>query len=222
MAETHARAATTAGAGSAPDAPADRHAEWKQVHQRYELDFHRGENFRWDDAAFMGQWDEVFGSFCGLRKDQFAAQDVIVDLGCGSRPAFDWFDAGCQKVHVDPLLDRYREIPQVARFWRHARGLLPWPAERFVPVLEGRCAFVNCWNVLDHTYDWRRILLNLWRYAREGGLVCLSTDLEPHGPGHPGIEDPCFFWEFLESHFEIEERREHYIHREVALRMRRR
>jgi len=205
-----------------PQTLAERKDEWKSRHQPFELDYHKHENFRWDDEKFMVRWTEVFGSFCGLRPNQFGPENVIIDIGCGSRPAFDWFDNHCLKYHLDPLLDEYRGIPQVQRFWKSKpqKSLLSKPAEEFIQGLENRGDFVNCWNVLDHTYDWRRILLNLWRYTKPNALLCIGTDFQSHGDGHPGIDDPFFFWEFVESHFHVLNKRENYTDREVALLLR--
>jgi SAM-dependent methyltransferase len=196
-----------------------RRNEWRNEHQPFELEFHRGDNFRWHDEPFMHQWDLVFGELCGLAPDGFEAGDVLLDLGCGSRPALDWFDETPRKVHLDPLLERYREIPEVARFWQGERpeDCIAGPAEDLVPALEGRCQFVLCWNVLDHTFDWREILQNVWRYVTPGGITCIGTDIEPNGPGHPGIEDPHAFGSFLASRFEILGRQQDFLGRELAL-----
>lgn len=205
------------------EADARRH-EWRTEHQPYELAFHQQDNFRWHDDAFMGQWDRVFGELCGLTPDRFGDGDVLLDLGCGSRPAFDWFAAAPRKVHLDPLLARYLAIPQVARFWRDKRpeDVIAAAAEEFRPEFDGACAFVLCWNVLDHTYDWRAILEHLRRYVAPGGLACIGTDLEPHGPGHPGIDDPAALGGFVASHFEVCGRRTDFLGREIALVLRKR
>jgi len=202
----------------------EREKEWRRRHQPFELEFHQRDNFRWDDAQFMAQWEELFGRFCGFDVGQFNSSGAILDLGCGSRPAFDWFDDACEKYHLDPLLDRYIQIPQVAQYWsaKPAESRLAAPAERFIEALDERCSFVNCWNVLDHTYDWRSILLNLWRYSADRGYVLLGTDIVSHGDGHPGIDDPAFLWDFIQTHFEIVKRQENYVGREYALLMRKR
>jgi hypothetical protein len=205
-----------------PQTLAERKAEWKSRHQPFELNYHKHDNFRWHDEQFMARWTEVFGSFCGLKPGQFGPENVIIDIGCGSRPAFDWFDNVCLKYHLDPLLEEYGRIPQIQRFWRSKpqKSLLSKPAENFIQNLENRGDFVCCWNVLDHTYDWRRILLNLWRYTKNDALLCIGTDFESHGDGHPGIDDPLFFWEFVESHLHVLNKRENYTDREIALLLR--
>ena len=201
---------------------AERNAEWKSWHQPYELNYHEQDNYRWHDEDFTAHWTEVFGTFSGLCSDQFGHDNVIIDIGCGSRPAFDWFDDQCLKYHLDPLLDEYYRIEQVQRFWENKprESLLLKPAEEFIPSLENRGDFVNCWNVLDHTYDWRRILLNLWRYTKSDGLLCIGTDFQSQGVGHPGINDPLYFREFVNSHFQVLKNCENHMYREVTLLLR--
>ncbi len=208
----------------APKTATARRKRWELEDQPFELKFHQGENYRWDDSRFFGQWDELFGSFLGFRRDQFSRQQTILDVGCGSRPVFDWFDEGCQKFFLDPLLAHYCEIEQMRAYWQEkpAATLLSQAAEQFHEPLAAACDFVNCWNVLDHTYDWRQILDNIRRYAKPGGDVLIGTDFESHGLGHPGIEDPAYFFAQVEEHFETIARLNDYVHREVALHLRKR
>src|SRR6478672_651097 len=96
----------------APRNAAERWAEWQSRHQPFELQFHQGQNYRWSDATFWQQWDEVFGQFMALPKDFFCRGEVLLDVGCGSRPVLDWFSGASERHFLDPLLDQYREIPQ--------------------------------------------------------------------------------------------------------------
>lgn len=204
---------------SGPETPAQRHAEWVSTHQPFELRFHQKKNYRWDEQAFQGQWDELFGRFLGLTPQTYQAGQTLLDVGCGSRPVLDWFQDGPRKCFLDPLLSQYREIEQMRGFWsgKPEENLLSLPAEQLAPELAGQCDFVNCWNVLDHTYDWRQILDNIRDYAKPGAFVCLGTDFESHGIGHPGIDDKPYFENFIETHFRVRARRSNYVHREVAL-----
>lgn len=203
--------------------PEAKFQEWTQTHQPFELRFHQGENYRWKDSTFFAQWDEVFGRFMGLSRGQFSSQHVLLDVGCGSRPVLDWFTSPCETHFLDPLLASYRQIEQMRAFWqgKPEQTLHSQPAEKACDALLGKCDFVNCWNVLDHTYDWRLILNNLRDYAKSGALVCLGTDFQSHGDGHPGIEDRKYFDDFIAQHFEVLATRENYIHREIALKLRR-
>jgi SAM-dependent methyltransferase len=209
------------GLGPAPRSVDDRREEWSQRHQPFELRFHQGQNYRWDDDAFFAQWDEVFGRFLGLRKDAFGPGSVLLDVGCGSRPVLDWFTGESQKYFLDPLLAEFCRIERMSPYWRGKSPdtLFSQPAEQPITQLFGRCDFVNCWNVLDHTYDWRQILQNVRDYARPGGLVCIGTDFRAHGDGHPGIDDRGYFDRFLGDHFRLDAVRSDYVHRELALKL---
>jgi hypothetical protein len=204
-----------------PRTPAEKRAEWESRHQPFELNFHRGENYRWDDAAFSDQWNEIFGGLMGLTPRAFCRGEVLLDLGCGSRPVLDWFTGNCERHFLDPLLDRFRDIPQMKAFWagKSPATLHAQPAEELARNLAGKCDFVNCWNVLDHTYDWRAILSNIAEYARPGGLVCLGTDFQGHGDGHPGIDDRAGFDAFIDQHFQVRASRANFVHRELALQL---
>ncbi len=203
--------------------PEQRKNEWDSVHQPFELRFHQKHNYRWDERAFRGQWDEIFGRFLGYTQQHFSAGQTLIDVGCGSRPVLDWFTGAPRKIFLDPLLDQYRQIDKMHEYWSAKRPdtLFSQPAEKMVPTLAGQCDFVNCWNVLDHTYDWRLILNNIRDYAKPGARVCLGTDFASHGEGHPGIEDQDYFFRFVNEHFEIVAERRHYVHREIALHLRR-
>jgi len=203
---------------------AGRLAEWQRIHQPFELRFHQGTNYRWSDETFWAQWDEVFGSFLGLSPNLFGEKAVLLDLGCGSRPVLDWFTTDCEKYFLDPLLSEYLKIESMQTHWcgKPAERLLSQPAEVSAEHLVGKCDFVNCWNVLDHTYDWREILSHVTNYVRPGGLVCIGTDFRAHGEGHPGIDDPAHFRRMIDAHFDVVDRRENYVHREVALKLIRR
>lgn len=198
--------------------------KWKEGAQKFELNFHRHENYRWDDNRFLEQWTNIFLILMKLTPESFAADDIILDVGCGSRPALDWFSKSlCQKYYIDPLLDSYRNIAEVKKFWedKKPRYLLALPAEHYVEFLVNKCSFIICWNVLDHTYDWRIILHNITRYCREGGTVCIGIDFEPHGIGHPGIDDKGYFLSLIKKYYRINEKKENYLGRELALSLQR-
>jgi hypothetical protein len=207
-----------------PTTAAEKLREWRSVHQPFELRFHQGENYRWNDEQFWGQWKEVFGSLMGLTTSSFNQGQVLLDVGCGSRPALDWFEGPAERHFLDPLLDQYRQIDAMRVHWqaKPTATLISQPAERLAEHLAGRCDFVNCWNVLDHTYDWRQILDNLRAYARTGALVCLGTDFQSHGDGHPGIDDRAWFDRFIEMHFEVVASRPNFTGREIAMQLIRR
>lgn len=207
-----------------PRTPEAKQKEWQDTHQPFELRFHQKENYRWNEETFVGQWNEVFGKFLEFKREQFAKSQVMIDVGCGSRPVLDWFTSPCEKHFLDPLLAQYRQIEQMKKYWqgKPEATLHSQPAEQPSKELFGRCDFVNCWNVLDHTYDWRAILDNLRDYAKPGAVVCLGTDFQSHGDGHPGIEDRQYFDDFIARNFRVAKTETNYVHREIALKLIRR
>jgi len=181
-------------------------AEWEEVHQPFELNYHRRPNFRWPEQVSLwnDQWSSVFG-FAGLTPDSFSTENLL-DMGCGSKPALEWFNSG-EKWYLDPLLDEFRDIPQVKGYWDRmdTSRLIAKPGEEFIPMLEGHFDFILCWNALDHAYDAIAVLRNMHRYVKPGGKILLGTDIgeSPH-LGHPGIGSRAKFMETIHELFDVE------------------
>lgn len=193
--------------------------EWEKFHCRWQLESQKRPTYRWDDEHFNRQWSVIFGEFMGFRRNHFKSDDTLLDLGCGSRPAFDWFSDSAVKYHLDPLLAEFYKIREVKRFWegKPDDSMLAMPAETPIKWLYDSCSFVNCWNVLDHTYDWKKIMENIAAYAKSGSYVCIGTDFKSHGIGHPGIDDCDAFRFFIEQYFRIEKEEKDLLGRELAL-----
>ncbi len=216
------RIKTLLGFRTAPVNLEKKTKEWNSVHQRFELRYHTKSNYRWDDSSFYRQWDLIFKDFLGLTYSSFDREKTILDIGCGSRPAFDWFrDSAATKYYLDPLLTSFQSIPKMSAFWRDKKNesLLSIPAEINVKELNGCCDFTLCWNVLDHSYDWFSILRNIAAYSRERALVCIGTDFTSHGIGHPGIDDKDQFYDFVKAYFNVEKEVAHCVNRDIGLKL---
>lgn len=181
--------------------------EWQTVHQPFELNYHRHSNFRWpgQEAVWQEQWDNVFG-FAGLNPKSFTSEHKLLDMGCGSKPALEWFIGG-EKWCMDPLLNDFREIPQVQASWDalDPARLIAKPGEEFIPELSGTFDFILCWNALDHAYDAQAVLRHIYSYAKPGAVILLGTDTgdKPH-LGHPGIGSRQQFMATVRELFEVE------------------
>ena len=199
--------------------PVTKYDRWKEIHQPYELSYHRHGNFRWRDNEWQDQWNKVLSDFMELNSDSFQLADVLVDVGCGSRPCFDWFSHG-EKHYIDPLLDSFVTIPKMAPYWSGKHNLHAKPAEELVPSLVDRCVYTHCWNVLDHTYDWRQVIKNMILYTKSGGLCLIGTDLgTKESKGHPGIDDPSAFFRLVNDNFHVVKKTSGFVHRQVALKL---
>lgn len=153
----------------------------------------------YERAFARWQRDRVLelGEFLGLdgeaALDAWCAEQAAVELGPGPFPmlaAARWRTA----VAVDPIADGYV-----------AEGLLPTNAHvdevvylaapgEAVPLPSGRADLVVIENCLDHVSDPKRVMSEIVRLLRPGGLVWLLVDLmdysdamHPHSFGEPKL-----------------------------------
>ena len=196
--------------------------EWADVNQLFELNYQKCYNYR-DFDDFEKQWKDIFTKF-GLHKESFNNK-VLLDIGCGSRPALSYFSSNNEKHCMEPLLDELMKVEKSK--YNVFPGGTPWhnkenlpntkikdwfteedyklhsvPYETLVPELRGKVDFLLCWNVLDHGYDWRTGLSNMLLYLKKGGLLLLGTDFDAH-KYHLGIDNPDYLKELISYNFEI-------------------
>lgn len=147
-------------------------SQWQQKAQPGELAFHKKPNFRADDAKF-NEANTRFFSGLGFRADQFAGR-TVVDVGAGSRLRGKYF-ADARLVAIEPLAEQFlAEVP-----WcdlRDAAELHAAPAEQYIPNLVRSADFVFSVNVLDHCFNFKDCIVNIYNYLRDDGIAFLSFD----------------------------------------------
>lgn len=196
--------------------------EWAEVNQPFELHYQKTYNYR-DFDIFERQWQDIFSKF-NLHKDYFNNK-VLLDIGCGSRPALRYFSTNNEKHCMEPLLYEFLSIERtpdtkfyIKTRWNDKKNLpntkvSDWfseepykfhfvPYETFVPQLQDKVDFILCWNVLDHGYDWELGINNMITYLKKGGLLLLGTDFEAH-EYHLGIDNPDYLKEIVNKNFKI-------------------
>lgn len=102
---------------------------------------------------------------------------TIIDVGCGptARCACFTNQPGIRLVGIDPLAERYRDLPGgVLCDYAELYGV---PAEEFIETLAGTGTLVACINVLDHCYDPAAVVANMARYVTPHGLILVSCDV---------------------------------------------
>jgi len=193
----------------------DMKEKWEKECQPFEQDFQSNQNYRWDKESFEAAWAKHFSEWCEFDQSAFGGQ-VILDVGCGSRCAIDYF-RDAVKYYNDPLINTYIKIPQVSAVWDqyHIRHSLCSPAEVYWNHMQTACSFINCWNVLDHCYNWRDVVRNIIDYARTGCYVAIATDTVPH-KGHIGIDDGCELYNRLAAEFDVVKEKPGYWGRQHA------
>ena len=148
------------------------------------------------DDAEMGYWrrrleiegvlgnahyEHVFTRQFGLPPAFFGGKRVL-DVGCGPRGSLEWAAGAAQRVGLDPLVDRYRELG----IERHAMTYVHAPAER-MPFADASFDVVASLNALDHVDDVDRAVGEITRVAAPGATWLLTvevghapTETEPH------------------------------------------
>ncbi|MRR11376.1 hypothetical protein EG835_02570 [bacterium] len=176
-------------APATPTQPADARRQWQEQAQEGELEFHKHDDWR-PSEDFMRQTHALFASF-GFDPDAWAGK-TIVDLGAGSRLRTKYF-ADANLVAVEPLGDRF--MAEIS--WcdlGDAAAVYARPAEELIDELVGEADLLISINVLDHCFDFSRILQNIRDYLRPDGIAFLSFDRhEVPDEMHPLIltEDVC-------------------------------
>lgn len=161
---------------------------WEFLAQRWELGY-------WAKAfaKSQGNWSHIENSAKIWKALEFP-QDIfkdkyVLDVGCGPTGRLAWFDGhkgNGQIQAMDPLLDEYK-----CYHWAKLSvydELIPIPAEEFKEELADKFDWVVSLNALDHGYDLKLSLQNIYKYLKKDGNCFISfdcTDDETPDPTHP-------------------------------------
>ncbi|WP_169726966.1 methyltransferase domain-containing protein [Desulfovibrio cuneatus] len=153
---------------------------WMEQGQKIELEYHITSEWR-RSGDFMPQTMELFEAF-GFKKDDYNGK-TILDLGAGSQLRTKYF-TGAKIIALEPLADKY--IEEVALCDLHlASQVFSVPAEKTIDTIKNSSDFCISINVLDHCYNFKAIIENIYTYLKKDGTAFLSFD------SHAGITDPA-------------------------------
>jgi SAM-dependent methyltransferase len=114
--------------------------------------------------------------------EDFYAGKRLLDIGCGPRGSLTWAGGAAERIGVDPLVSRYRELQQ----GNHGMNYVEAGAEH-MPFADGYFDVVSSINSLDHVDDVDRAIAEATRVAKPGGTFLLLVDVgheptptEPH------------------------------------------
>jgi ubiquinone/menaquinone biosynthesis C-methylase UbiE len=124
----------------------------------------------------------------GLTRRDYEGKRVL-DIGCGPRGSLEWADMAAERVGLDPLAERYRALGT----GRHRMRYVASGAES-IPFPDGYFDVVCSFNSLDHVDDLDRVVAEIGRVVRPGGLFLLITDVNHK----PTLTEPvCFSWDVV-------------------------
>jgi SAM-dependent methyltransferase/GT2 family glycosyltransferase len=126
-------------------------------------------------------YERVYTTSFGLRRTDFAGKRVL-DIGCGPRGSLEWAAEAAERVGLDPLVGRYRQLG----IDDHAMAYVEGGAEA-IPFPDGHFDIVAALNALDHVDDVDAAIREMTRVAKQGAIGLLlvevnhpATATEPH------------------------------------------
>ena len=150
--------------------------EWIKA-QAGELQWHKDNPWRADDAAFMQDTKLLMYRF-GFSPDDFSS---VIDAGAGPRLRSRFFTSA-EITAIEPLADEYMAAFDWCDLWDYKT--YSQPIEIYIPKLKAE--FLMSINVLDHCQDFDKAIKNISRYSNN---IFLSFDIGDPTPDelHPLI-----------------------------------
>jgi 2-polyprenyl-3-methyl-5-hydroxy-6-metoxy-1,4-benzoquinol methylase len=145
--------------------------QWGKVAQKGELDFHKKND--WRQTESFDNDSTVLFEYFGLDKETYRNK-TIIDLGAGSKLRTKYFEEA-KIIVIEPLADQF--IKDIS--WCNlstAHKVYSTPAEQLVSDCVGAADLVVSINVLDHCFDFEKIIDNIRDYLKPDGLAFLSFD----------------------------------------------
>jgi len=135
-------------------------------------------------------YERVFTDHFELTTAFFSGKRVL-DVGCGPRGSLEWADGAAERVGLDPLVDRYRELG----IDRHAMRYVSAPAER-MPLADAAFDIVATLNSLDHVDDVGGAVAEITRVAAPGATWLLTVEVG-HAP--TATEPHALEWDVIDG-----------------------
>ncbi len=154
-----------------------------------ELRFWRG-RYEAENGALGHHGKELYCDHFGVETDFYAGKRVL-DVGCGPRGTLEWADMAAERVGLDPLVPRYRDLG----IDRHAMRYVAAGAEQ-MPFDADSFDIVTTMNSLDHVDDVDAAVAELGRVAAPGATWFLLVEA---GAPPTATEPQTIDWEFLDS-----------------------
>ena len=153
--------------------------------QSGELEFHKNNEWRKNDELFTKSNYSLFKGKFGFNEDDYIGKNVL-DLGCGSKLRAKFFKDS-NIYALEPLAEKFMGEIEWCDL-KDAHKVYSYPAEMLIEELVDEMDLVFSINVIDHCYDFEKIVTNLYKYTKKGGTCLLSFDLHDKiDPMHPII-----------------------------------
>ena len=136
---------------------------------------------------------------------EVAADPRVLEVGSGAHGLIFFFE-GKERIGVDPLADHYRELFPA---WQGRARTIAAGGEQ-LPFADGSFDVILCDNVVDHAERPRRIVEEIVRVLRPGGLLYFTVNI--HHPLYHWAASAHAAWRALGVPFEITPFADHTVH----------
>jgi SAM-dependent methyltransferase len=133
----------------------------------------------------------------------------VLEVGSGAHGLIFFFEAA-ERIGVDPLADEYRHLFPV---WQERATTIAAHGEQ-LPFENGRFDLVLCDNVVDHAENPRRIVEEIARVLRPGGLLYFTVNI--HHPLYHWASAVHAAWRAAGIPIEITPFADHTVHLTLA------
>jgi SAM-dependent methyltransferase len=133
------------------------------------------------------------------------AEARVLEVGSGAHGLIFFFEAA-ERVGVDPLADHYRQLFPA---WQERATTIAAEGER-LPLDDASFDIVLCDNVVDHAESPRRIVEEIARVTRPGGLMFFTVNV--HHPIYGWASALHSGWRALGIPIEITPFADHTVH----------
>ena len=133
----------------------------------------------------------------------------VLEVGSGAHGLIFFFDAA-EKFGVDPLAEEYQRLFPA---WQGRATTIAAPGEQ-LPFEDQRFDLVMCDNVVDHAEDPRKIVEEISRVLRPGGLLYFTVNI--HHPIYEWASKIHAGWRAAGIPFEITPFADHTVHLTLA------
>jgi ubiquinone/menaquinone biosynthesis C-methylase UbiE len=151
--------------------------------ERHELSYWRRKHREEQGQLSNQHYERFYTTFFGLERS-FYADKRIIDIGCGPRGSLEWADMAKERVGLDTLAKEYMKLGADKHRMTYVDSgaeSIPFPSAYF----DAAFAF----NSLDHVSDLDRVIGEIKRIVKPGGLFLLITEI-----GHePTATEPQSF-----------------------------
>jgi SAM-dependent methyltransferase len=136
---------------------------------------------------------------------EIPADARVLEVGSGAHGLIFFFEAA-ERVGVDPLADHYRQLFPA---WQGRATTIAAGGER-LPLEDASFDIVLCDNVLDHAENPRRIVEEIARVTKPGGLMFFTVNV--HHPIYGWASALHSGWGALRIPIEITPFADHTVH----------